>query len=523
MNPEPTPRTCPAPGSRSPARRVPGRRGESSPGLQFDEPLIFERSRPGRRAASLPSCDVPEVSPGSVIPSHLLRDEIPGFPEVSEPEVVRHFTRLSQWNFGIDVGFYPLGSCTMKYNPRVNEEAARLPGFAQAHPYLPDELCQGALQLLYEIEQYLCEISGMARVILQPAAGAHGELTGMMLIRACLEDRGERRRKVLIPDSAHGTNPASSALCGFDVVQIASNRQGCLDPEAVARAMTPEVAALMLTNPNTLGIFEENILEIAEIIHRQGGLLYCDGANMNALVGISRPADMGFDVIQFNLHKTFSTPHGGGGPGAGPVGIGQALTPYMPVPTIEREGGFFRRNYDVPKTIGKLHAFYGNFGVLVRAYAYIRTLGPEGLKRATEVAVLNANYLMQELKGTYDLPYDRLCKHECVFSDKNQARHDVHALEIAKRLIDYGFHPPTMYFPLIVKGALMIEPTETESKETLDRFIEAMKAIAREAEESPELVRQAPHTTRVSKPDETQAARHPVLRWKPGTRNPGAP
>jgi len=491
------------------------RRGESTSGLQFDEPLIFERSRPGRHAYSLPSWDVPEVSPDTLIPSQLLRDGIPGFPEVSEPEVVRHFTRLSQWNFGIDVGFYPLGSCTMKYNPRVNEAAARLAGFANAHPCLPDELCQGALQLLYEIEQYLCEISGMNRVILQPAAGAHGELTGMMLIRAYLEDRGERRRKVLIPDSAHGTNPASSSLCGYEVVQIASNRHGCLDTDAVARAMTPEVAALMLTNPNTLGIFEENILEIAEIVHRQGGLLYCDGANMNALVGIARPADMGFDVIQFNLHKTFSTPHGGGGPGAGPVGIVDALSPYRPVPTIERNGDLYRRNYDLPKTIGKLRAFFGNFGVLLRAYSYIRTLGPEGLKHATEVAVLNANYIMHELKGIYDLPYDRLCKHECVFSDKNQARHNVHALEIAKRLIDYGFHPPTMYFPLIVKGAMMIEPTETESKETLDHFIEAMKAIAQEAEESPELLHQAPHITRVSKPDETQAARHPVLRWRP--------
>lgn len=489
--------------------------GESSPGLQFDEPLIFERSRRGRRAVSLPSRDVPEVSPERLIPPRLLRGEITGFPEVSEPEVVRHFTRLSQWNFGIDVGFYPLGSCTMKYNPRVNEEAARTAGLALAHPYLPDALAQGALQILHELERYLCEISGMDRVVLQPAAGAHGELTGMMLIRARLEDRGERRLKVLIPDSAHGTNPASSALCGYEVVQIPSNPRGCLDPQAVARAMTPEVAALMLTNPNTLGIFEENILEIARIIHGQGGFLYCDGANMNALVGVARPADMGFDVIQFNLHKTFSTPHGGGGPGAGPVGVVEELAPYRPIPVVEHDGEFYRRNYDLPKTIGKLRAFYGNFGVLVRAYAYLRTLGAEGLKRVAEMAVLNANYVMEELKGTYDLPYDRRCKHECVFSDKNQARHDVHALEIAKRLIDYGFHPPTMYFPLIVKGALMIEPTETESKETLDRFIAAMKAIAREAEETPDLVHRAPLTTRVSKPDETLAARRPVLRWEP--------
>jgi glycine dehydrogenase subunit 2 len=480
-------------------------------GLIFNEPPIFEQGSPGRVGYSLPKSDVPEKSAGRLIPSHLLRGDLAGLPEVSEVD----FTRMSQWNFGIDLGFYPLGSCTMKYNPRVNEDVARLPGFARLHPYVPDELAQGALQLMWELERYLADVSGMDRVTLQPSAGAHGELTGVMMIRAYHTAKGNPRTKILIPESAHGTNPASSALCGYQVVPVKSGAQGVVEPAAVAEVMDDEVAAIMITNPNTLGIFEEHIVEIAKIVHAKGGQVYCDGANLNAVMGITRPGDWGCDVIQINLHKTFSQPHGGGGPGAGPVGLKRHLAPFMPVPTVEKQGEAFCLEYARPKSIGKVRAFASSFGVMVRSYAYIRSLGAAGLRRASETAVLNANYLLRQLKGAYHLPYDRLCKHECVFSDANQIPHDVKTLDIAKRLMDYGFHPPTIYFPLIVHGALMIEPTETESKETLDQFIAAMRAIAREAEETPEVVRTAPQKPRVGRLDETRAARQPNLRWRP--------
>ena len=484
-------------------------------GLVFNEPLIFEQGSPGRVGYSLPPCDVPEKKPEALIPPHLLRGPIPGLPEVSEVDVVRHYTRISQWNYGIDLGFYPLGSCTMKYNPRVNEDVVRLPGFSKAHPYLPDDLAQGALELMWELERYLAEISGLDRVSLHPSAGAHGELTGVMMIRAYHQSQGNPRRKILIPESAHGTNPASSALCGYQVVPIKSGPQGVVEPRAVAEAMDDQVAAIMITNPNTLGLFEEHIAEIARTVHAKGGQVYCDGANLNAVMGITRPGDWGVDVIQINLHKTFSQPHGGGGPGAGPVGVRKHLAPFMPIPTVEKKGDVFWLDFDRPQSIGKVRSFATSFGVMVRAYAYIRSLGAAGLKRAAETAVLNANYLMHQLKGAYHLPYDRVCKHECVFSDAIQLQNDVKTLDIAKRLMDYGFHPPTIYFPLIVSGALMIEPTETESKETLDQFIAAMKEIAREAKEEPDVVRAAPHKPLRSRLDETRAARQPILRWKP--------
>jgi glycine dehydrogenase subunit 2 len=484
-------------------------------GLVFNEPLIFEQGSPGRVGYSLPPCDVPEKPPETLIPPHLLRGPIPGLPEVSEVDVVRHYTRISQWNFGIDLGFYPLGSCTMKYNPRVNEDMVRLPGFAKAHPYLPDALAQGALELLWELERYLAEISGLDRVSLHPSAGAHGELTGVMMIRAYHQSKGNPRRKIIIPESAHGTNPASSALCGYQVVPVKSGPRGVVEPAAVAAVMDDQVAAVMITNPNTLGLFEEHIAEIAAIVHAKGGQVYCDGANLNAIMGVTRPGDWGVDVIQINLHKTFSQPHGGGGPGAGPVAVRKHLAPFMPVPTVEKTGDSYALDFDRPKSIGKVRSFAASFGVMVRAYAYIRSLGAAGLTQVAETAVLNANYIMHQLKGAYHLPYDRLCKHECVFSDAIQLRNDVKTLDIAKRLMDYGFHPPTIYFPLIVSGALMIEPTETESKETLDQFIAAMQEIAREAREEPEVVRAAPHKPRVSRMDETRAARQPILRWKP--------
>jgi glycine dehydrogenase subunit 2 len=484
-------------------------------GLVFHEPLIFEQGSPGRVGYSLPPCDVPAKKAEALIPPHLLRGPIAGLPEVSEVEVVRHYTRMSQWNYGIDLGFYPLGSCTMKYNPRVNEDVARLPGFSKAHPYLPDDLAQGALELLWELERDLAEISGLDRVTLHPAAGAHGELTGVMMIRAYHQTQGNPRRKILIPESAHGTNPASSALCGYQVVPIKSGPRGVVEPQAVAAAMDDQVAALMITNPNTLGLFEEHIAEIARLVHAKGGQVYGDGANLNAIMGITRPGDWGVDVLQFNLHKTFSQPHGGGGPGAGPVGVRKHLAPFLPVPTVAKTGDAFALDFDRPQSIGKVRSFAASFGVMVRSYAYIRSLGPDGLQRAAETAVLNANYLMSQLKGTYHLPYDRLCKHECVFSDAIQVQSDVKTLDIAKRLMDYGFHPPTIYFPLIVAGALMIEPTETESKETLDQFIAAMQAIAREAKDTPDVVRAAPHKPLLSRLDETRAARQPILRWKP--------
>jgi len=484
-------------------------------GLVLNEPLIFERSARGRKGYSLPRLDVERAEAERIWPRKWIRQDLEGLPEVSEVEIVRHFTRLSQWNYGVDSGFYPLGSCTMKYNPKVNEDLARLPGFAGAHPYQPEEIAQGALQLMDDLERFLCEISGMDRATLQPSAGAQGELTGMLMIRAYLSDRGNARRKVLVPDTAHGTNPASSGLCGYQVVQVKSNERGVLSAQAIEEKMDEDVAALMVTNPNTLGLFEENICQIAEIVHGKGGQVYCDGANLNALLGLTRLGDMGIDVLHFNLHKTFSTPHGGGGPGAGPVGVKRHLADYLPVPIITRKGERFQFDYDRPKTIGKVRSFFGNFAVLVRAYAYILSLGAAGLKRASLVALLNANYIRSKLKDHYHLPYDLPCMHECVFSDRLQGKYGVTALDIAKRLMDYGFHPPTIYFPLVVHGALMIEPTESEAKETLDQFIEAMVRIAREAESEPGLLRNAPHKTKVSRLDEVLANRKPVLRWRP--------
>jgi glycine dehydrogenase subunit 2 len=486
-------------------------------GLIQEEPLIFERGGEGRKGYSLPKWDVEEVEAKNLIPSPLLRSELGGFPQVSEIDVVRHFTRLSQWNYGVDSGFYPLGSCTMKYNPKVNEEIARMKGFVQLHPYTPEEFAQGTLQLMYELEGFLSEITGMDRVTLQPAAGAHGELTGIKMIKACLQARGERRKKILVPDTAHGTNCSTSTIASYQMVEVKSNERGVISPEKVTEMMDKDVAAIMVTNPNTLGLFEESLAEVAEIVHRKGGFVYCDGANLNALMGIVKLGDLGVDLVHLNLHKTFSTPHGGGGPGAGPVAVKKELAPYLPFPVIEKEGETYKFNYNCPDSIGKMRAFYGNFGVILKAYAYILSMGPEGLKRASEMAILNANYLMKRLKGFYYLPHERPCMHECVFTDRFQEKSHVSTLDIAKRLIDYGYHPPTIYFPLVVKGALMTEPTETESKESLDEFIDTMIVIAKEAEENPDLLRQAPQRVKVRRLDEVLAARKPKLRWNPNT------
>jgi glycine dehydrogenase subunit 2 len=482
-------------------------------GLIQDELLIFEQGGKGRKGYSLPRWDVEEVEIQALIPSSLLRKELEGFPQLSEVDVVRHFTRLSQWNYGVDSGLYPLGSCTMKYSPKVNEEIAGMNGFSNIHPYTPEELSQGILKLMFELQGFLAEITGMDHVTLQPAAGAHGELTGMMMIRACLQARGEKRKKVLIPDTAHGTNCSTSTGASYQMVEIKSNETGVIPPEKVAELMDEEVAAIMVTNPNTLGLFEEHMVKIAEIVHSKGGFVYCDGANLNALMGIVKLGDLGVDVVHINLHKTFSTPHGGGGPGAGPVAIKKDLAPYLPIPVIEKHGEICRLNDDRPHSIGKVKAFYGNFGVLIKAYAYILSMGAEGLKRVSEIAVLNANYLMKKLKDHYYLPYDRPCMHECVFTDRFQEGYHVSTLDIAKRLIDYGLHPPTIYFPLVVRGALMMEPTETESKESIDRFIETMIKIAKEAEENPDLLRQAPQRVKVRRLDEVLAARKPRLKW----------
>ncbi len=482
-------------------------------GLIQDEPLIFEQGSEGRRGYSLPRWDVEEVEAKQIIPSHLLRESLEGFPQLSEIEVVRHFTRLSQWNYGVDSGFYPLGSCTMKYNPKMNEEVAGMKGFAHIHPYQPESLVQPILKLMHELGGFLAEITGMDQVTLQPAAGAHGELTGMMMIKAALQARGEKRKRVLVPDTAHGTNCSTSTIASFQMVEIKSNERGVISPQKVAEQMDEEVAAIMVTNPNTLGFFEEHLSEIAEIVHRKGGFVYCDGANLNALMGIVKLGDLGVDMVHLNLHKTFSTPHGGGGPGAGPLAVKRELAPFLPVPVIVKEGGTYRLHNDRPRNIGRIKAFYGNFGVILKAYAYILSMGAEGLKRASEMAVLNANYLMTGLKGSYHLPYDRPCMHECVFTDRYQEKHHVSTLDIAKRLMDYGYHPPTIYFPLVVKGALMMEPTETEGKGGLDRFIETMITIAKEAEENPDLLRQAPRKVKVRRLDEVLAARKPKLRW----------
>jgi glycine dehydrogenase subunit 2 len=484
-------------------------------GLLHTEPLLFESGSKGRTGASLPKAGVPDYDPAEELGT-LVRGGVEGFPELSEPDVMRHYVRLSQWNYGIDLGFFPLGSCTMKYNPKVNEAAARLPGFARLHPYAPEDASQGALQLMFELQTMLTEIGGFAATTLQPAAGAHGELAGLMMIRAYHEAQGNPRKKVLVAETAHGTNAASSALCGYQVVPVKIGPEGYMHPEELEKLMDADVAAVMVTNPNTLGIFERHIRAVADICHKHGALLYGDGANMNALLGRARPGDMGIDVMQYNLHKTFTTPHGGGGPGSGPVGVSAALVPFLPVPMVAHEGGRFRLDWDRPQSIGKLRTFWGNFGMFVRAWTYIRELGAEGLRDVSGRAVLNANYLRARLEGSYHLPYKTDLLHEVVFSDRDQKKHGVTAMDVAKRLIDHGFHPPTVYFPLVVQGALMMEPTETESKETLDAFVTALEEIAEEARTDAAAVQGAPTQPYHARLDETRAARFPVLRWTPG-------
>jgi glycine dehydrogenase subunit 2 len=539
--------------------------GKVRPHPTQNEALLFEKSSPGKRAYKLPPLDVPAVSADALLGSAVRKDPAE-LPELSEIELIRHFTRLSTWNYAIDLGMYPLGSCTMKYNPRVNEFVARIEGLAEAHPYRPDALAQGVLEVFDLLQRCLLEITGMEAITLQPAAGAHGEFTGILLTRAWHESQGNARRKVLIPDSAHGTNPATAAFSGYTVENIRSNAEGGIDLEALASRVDEDTAALMLTNPSTLGVFENEIHKIADILHARGALLYMDGANMNALVGKVRPGDFGVDVMHLNLHKTFSTPHGGGGPGSGPVACKKFLEPFLPIPVLvrnengakhcanadnwedanaeptadgcpplfrapffdspsgaragDREGaplherGQLRWEYNRPQSVGRVRAFYGNTGMFIRALAYILANGPDGLRQTTEDAVLNANYIRKKLEDLYELPYKTPSMHEVVFSDKRQAAKGVRTGDIAKRLIDYGFHPYTVSFPLIVHGALMIEPTESESREELDLFVDAMRSIAREAEENPELVKTAPHSTRVSRLDEVQAARKPILRWR---------
>jgi glycine dehydrogenase subunit 2 len=482
---------------------------------QNDQALIFELSTPGRIGYSLPEMDIPEAELGSLLPEGYLREEEPELPEVSELDIMRHYTALSRRNHGVDSGFYPLGSCTMKYNPKINENVARFNGFAHVHPLQDESSVQGALELLYDLQEHLIEITGMDEVTLQPAAGAHGEWTGLMMIRAYHEANGDlKRTKVIVPDSAHGTNPASATVAGFETITVKSNDEGLVDLEDLKRVVGEDTAALMLTNPNTLGLFEENIVEMAEIVHGAGGKLYYDGANLNAVLSKARPGDMGFDVVHLNLHKTFTGPHGGGGPGSGPVGVKADLIPFLPKPVITKRDDEYVFDYDRPQSIGRVKPFYGNFGINVRAYTYIRSMGPDGLKAVTEYAVLNANYMMRRLAEYYDLPFDRHCKHEFVLSGRRQKRLGVRTLDIAKRLLDFGYHPPTIYFPLNVEECIMIEPTETESKETLDSFVDIMIQIAKEAEENPEIVQEAPHTTVVGRMDEATAARKPILRYQ---------
>jgi len=472
------------------------------------EKLIFELSKPGRKAYMLPANDVEDVAVDSLIPGEFLSDSELDLPELYEVDIIRHYTNLSNKNYGLDTGFYPLGSCTMKYNPKINEDTARYDGFANLHPLQPDDCTQGSLQLLHELELSLSEIAGMDRTTLQPAAGAHGELTGVMIIKAYHEKRGEaHRNKIIVPDSAHGTNPATAGMAGYKIVEIKSTKDGLVDLDALRAAVGDDTAGLMLTNPNTLGIFDKGIKEIAEIVHEAGGLLYYDGANANAILGYARPGDMGFDVVHFNLHKTFSTPHGGGGPGAGPVGVKKELVPFLPVPMVEKKDDKYFLDYDYPDSIGKVKDFYGHFGILVRAYTYILTMGSDGLKKASEMAVLNANYLCSQLKDYYHLPIDTIYKHEFVLGGLKDTLSEVTTLDIAKRLLDLGYHPPTIYFPLIINEALMIEPTETESKETLDEFIQAMIQIAKEAESDPGILKSAPNRTKVRRPNEVKAAR----------------
>ena len=490
-------------------------RERTSSHFSLNERVVFEAGSPGRRAFNLPQLDVPARPISDLVDPELLREDISGMPELSEVDVIRHFTRLSTWNYHIDLGLYPLGSCTMKYNPKINERMARLDGLAFAHPYMSPERIQGSLEIQKALETSLAEISGMDAVTLQPAAGAHGELTGILMIRAYHESRGNPRRRILIPDSAHGTNPASAAISGYVVETIPSNKKGTVALDRLEQIVNDDVAAIMITNPNTLGIFENEIAEISALLHKHGALVYMDGANLNAMMGITRPGDFGIDVLHINLHKTFTTPHGGGGPGAGPVAVKKILEPFLPYPVVGKDAkGSYVFDYERPQSIGKVKAYNGQFGMHVRALCYILANGPEGLKQVSEVAVLNANYIREKLKGVYALPYESPTLHEVVFSDRLQARKDVHVWDIAKRLMDYGFHPPTVSFPLIVPGAIMIEPTETESQQELDAFVEAMISIAKEAEEKPEVVKTAPHTTRIGRIDEAAAARKPVLRWK---------
>jgi glycine dehydrogenase subunit 2 len=480
-----------------------------------DQALIFELSTPGRIGYSLPEMDVPELDLDSLLPEGYLRAEEPELPEVSELDIMRHYTALSRRNHGVDSGFYPLGSCTMKYNPKINENVARFNGFAHVHPLQDESSVQGAMELLYDLQQHLIEITGMDEVTLQPAAGAHGEWTGLMMIRAFHEANGDlKRTKVIVPDSAHGTNPASATVAGLETVTVKSNEFGLVDLEDLRRVVGEDTAALMLTNPNTLGLFEENIVEMAEIVHGAGGKLYYDGANLNAVLSKARPGDMGFDVVHLNLHKTFTGPHGGGGPGSGPVGVKADLIPFLPKPVIAKRGEEYIFDYDRPQSIGRVKPYYGNFGINVRAYTYIRSMGPDGLKAVTEYAVLNANYMMRRLAEYYDLPFDKHCKHEFVLSGRRQKKLGVRTLDIAKRLLDFGYHPPTIYFPLNVEECIMIEPTETESKETLDSFVDIMIQIAKEVEENPEIVQEAPHTTVVGRMDEATAARKPILKYQ---------
>src|SRR3989304_5663840 len=488
------------------------------------EPLIFERSSPGRGGFYLPACRVPGKTIQDFLPAEMLRKQEAKLPEVSEIDVVRHFTRISQMNFCVDTNFYPLGSCTMKYNPKINEDVARLEGFIKLHPYQPAEQCQGILKLLYDFEQMLKQISGMSAFTLQPAAGAHGELTGMLIIRAYMEKKGETRHKIIVPDSAHGTNPASAALCGYEVESIKTNAEGLVDIKKLKESFTRDTAALMITNPNTLGLFEKDILEICKIAHDAGGLVYCDGANMNALMGLARPGDMGVDILHLNLHKTFSTPHGGGGPGAGPIGVTENLRPFLPVPRIEIKNTLttedtekdktnkYVLNFNYPDSIGRVRAFYDHVGMMIRAYTYLLSLGKEGVCKVGEYAVLNANYLRHKLKKYYDIPYGKTCMHEFVISAKKQKGKGVSALDIAKKLLDYGFHAPPFYFPLIVEEAMLVEPTETESRETWDAFADAMIQIAEDIERQPEVIRNSPQTTPIGRPDEVKAAREPRLR-----------
>ncbi len=484
-------------------------------GLSWEEPVIFERTREGgEQGKGLVRIETDPDLADRDLPDNLLRKRRPRLPEITERRVVQHFSRLSSWNFGVDHGFYPLGSCTMKYNPKVSEYLATVPGFQELHPQQPADTVEGALYLMSELQDMLAEIAGMDHVCLQPAAGAQGELTGMLMVRAYHESKGNPRKTVLIPDTAHGTNPASSALAGYDVKEIPSSRAGILDADTIAAELDDDVAALMMTNPNTLGLFESNIAEIAELLHERDALLYCDGANLNAIMGITRPGDAGVDVIQFNLHKTFSTPHGGGGPGSGPVGVSEKLLPFLPLPVLRKDDeGKPYFDWSLEKSIGKMMAYYGHFLVMVKAYAYLRRMGPEGIKQVSKMAVLNANYLRVLLRDTYHTAHPDHCMHEVVFSDKRMPN-KVETIDIAKRLMDFGFHPPTIYFPIVVHGALMTEPTETEDRATLERFAEVMKQIAKEAELDPELVKTAPHTTPLARLDEVKAARKPVLRYQ---------